>query len=805
MAINLKQINTSDSDNIKLDKVNYNFDQLVANGGGPQGPTGPKGDTGFQGVMGPRGFQGITGAQGPTGADAADIESFWTRIVGNINSLSTDTLFPKPSPSSLNPPVIAVGFLSTDPEYGVHQNISNGQAPYQWLINRKSHFYSNLRFKSSSVSDNWFDFIINYDQPSDKTTFRMTFAESGFDNPTRIIWSAENHIFKSNITGSNIISIGSNNIQFNRESQFNSRVKINQELYIENAGAGLNKIATSLDTNGQVVFKSIQELGGTVPYGTIISILPGVFADQSRFLNSEVIDLNQAPYTINDPIKIRVGSGVGDYEGWYICNGKTWIDDSTGQQYTLPDLNSFSYTIADNQASIDINSQGSANVPNNAINLIGGADASMTAAYTSSGVYNISSDVQSNDVDINTTSGTTYKIKRLPQIIYLGKSNLYWKDKGSDQAPNTTVTFKVQDGAGIVSPNPYTLGNGVYTQGGSYSPSFQITAPSGYYWSSLPVIGNGGNSYLGNPSTSFSGSGPRYTVINVSVPVNVQPVNGTIATLSANFAGILIPIPISTVRYPTQVTYPNIDDVTNGTVVTTYDLGTDPNSAGTQITDFQVTADTGTVRYIKYRITANNGYFFDNVDLSMIILRNITAGANITDHSIADISTDGTVIEYIVKDNSFGSVNPGGSSTVDFQVKAAALQIPNIEVGIYNYSSYTQNGAPEQIGGDLSGVIMGIDFQRNDGSYETMAITSGGFPVYQGNITNGTITTREANINMYLSVSSPNGVTIEVVVTNSQGTPVFTCETQSAGYFLIDTTYATFISITVRNADVQCQ
>ena len=36
MAINLKQILISDTDNIKLDKVNYNFDQLVANGGGPQ-------------------------------------------------------------------------------------------------------------------------------------------------------------------------------------------------------------------------------------------------------------------------------------------------------------------------------------------------------------------------------------------------------------------------------------------------------------------------------------------------------------------------------------------------------------------------------------------------------------------------------------------------------------------------------------------------------------------------------------------------------------------------------------------------
>ncbi len=697
MAINLKQINISDGDNIKLDKVNYNFDQLVANGGGPQGPTGPKGDTGFQGVMGPRGFQGVTGPQGPTGADAEEIESFWTRVIGNINSLTTDTLFPKPSPFSLNPPVIAVGFLSTDPEYGVHQNISNGQAPYQWIINRKNHFYSNLRFRSSNVQNNWFDFIINYDQASNKTTFRMTFAESGLDNPTRIIWSAENHIFKSNITGSNIISIGSNLIQFNRESQFNSRVKINQELYIENAGAGLNKIATSLDAGGQVVFKSIQELGGTVPYGTIISILPGVFADSNRFLNSEVINLNQPPYTINDPIKIRVGSGIGDYEGWYICNGKTWIDDVTGEQYTLPDLNTFSYTIDDNQASIDINSQGSRTVVNNVINLIGGADASMTATYSSGGVYNISSSVQSNDVDINTTSGTTYKIKRLPQIIYLGKSNLYWKDKGVDQAPNTTVTFKIQDAAGIVSPNPYTLGNGVYTQGGSYSPSFQITAPSGYYWSSLPVIGNGGNSYLGNPSTSFSGSGPRYTVINVSVPVNAQPVNGTIATLNANFAGILIPIPVSTVTYPTPTSYPIIDDVINGSVVTVFDLGTDPNSAGTQTTNLQVTADTGTIRYIKYRVAANAGYYFDTVGLGMIELRNITNGANITEYSVTDVNGNGTVLDYIIKDNNLGVLNPGGSSTINFEIKAGAVAIPLVFTGgtqIDRTQTWSVSGTP---------------------------------------------------------------------------------------------------------------
>jgi hypothetical protein len=283
MAINLKQISTSDSDNIKLDKVNYNFDQLVANGGGPQGPLGPKGDTGFQGVMGPQGFQGTMGFQGDVGQPGANTESYWKRIDGDNSSLTTDTLFPVALvPGALNPPVISIGFLSSDPEYNTHQSLNNGQSPYQWIINRKAHFYSNLRFKSSDVLDNHFDFRIHYDQAINKTIFRMSFKESGFALPTRIIWNADNHIFKSNVIGTNILSISTNLITFDKDAHFNSPVKINSELYIENAAAGLNKIATSVDASGLVTFKSIQELGGTVPYGTIISILPSVFADNTR-------------------------------------------------------------------------------------------------------------------------------------------------------------------------------------------------------------------------------------------------------------------------------------------------------------------------------------------------------------------------------------------------------------------------------------------------------------------------------------------------------------------------------------------
>lgn len=530
MAINLKQISTFDTDNIKLDKVNYNFDQLVANGGGPQGPIGPKGDTGFQGVMGPQGYQGIIGPQGPKGEDATETESFWTRIDGNINSLNTDTLFPKPSSSSLNPPVVAIGFLSTDPEYGVHQNISNNQPPYQFLINRKNHFYSNLRFRSSDVINNWVDFRIDYDQPTNKTNFKIGFAEAGLINPTRIIWSAENHIFKSNLNGSDILSINSSTIQFNRDAHFNSPVKINSDLYIENAGADVNKIATSVDDSGLVVFKSIQELGGTVPYGTITPMLPAVFTDSSRFINSEVINLNVSPYTINDPIKIKVGAGIGDYIGWYLCNGKTWIDDVTLEEYEVPDLNSFSYTIQDNPDSIDINSQGSAVVTNNFVNLIGGADSQMTATLSSSGIYNITSNLESVDLDIGTVSGSTFKIKKLPQIIYLGKANLYWKDKGIEQAPPTSVTY-VLDDVDVPGLENVSLIHEA-TQGASTQFTMYIPAPAFSYWTEAPIF-TGPSGVTTVATLPLQNGDP----LIVNVNVEVQGVEGSQVTLQYNSAG----------------------------------------------------------------------------------------------------------------------------------------------------------------------------------------------------------------------------------------------------------------------------
>ena len=80
MAINIKEIlHPSDSDSIKFEKINYNFDQILINGGGPQGIQGVKGQQGADGATGVKGEKGEIGTQGPQG-DAGVSDTPWERV-----------------------------------------------------------------------------------------------------------------------------------------------------------------------------------------------------------------------------------------------------------------------------------------------------------------------------------------------------------------------------------------------------------------------------------------------------------------------------------------------------------------------------------------------------------------------------------------------------------------------------------------------------------------------------------------------------------------------------------------------------
>jgi hypothetical protein len=62
MKFNTKQIFQGDSKNEVVDKINYNFDQILSFGVGPDGHGGPRGATG---IFGPAGKKGATGLSGP--------------------------------------------------------------------------------------------------------------------------------------------------------------------------------------------------------------------------------------------------------------------------------------------------------------------------------------------------------------------------------------------------------------------------------------------------------------------------------------------------------------------------------------------------------------------------------------------------------------------------------------------------------------------------------------------------------------------------------------------------------------------
>lgn len=674
MIINLKQVNLADSDNIKLDKINYNFDQLVANGGGPQGPTGSKGDTGAQGVTGARGFQGFQGIQGEKGLPGINTSAYWKNIQGIPGSLSADTIVPihnptttPPSPAMDYPPVVSVGFVSTDNQYNTAQPLGGGTVPYQWIINRKDHFASNLRFTSSDVLNNYVDFRIENDAPNSVNRFIMKF---GTPASSSFIWYAQNHKFKSNVTGNLLMDISDSSIEYNVDTEFNRPVTVKEQLIIGNSGAATDKIAVSADSSGKITFKSIKELGGVVPYGTIISILPSIFSDSSKFITSESVTLASP----TDLLKIKVGSGLGDYEGWYVCNGKTWkgtID------HIVPDLNSFSYNIGDNINSIDLNSQGSAVVTNNETHIMGGADLSMTATNVAPGVYGVGSTITTTPhVSIDTTSGgSTYKIKRLPQIIYLGEGGCYWQDAGTGQAPVTTNTYFVDDLNNTATGSLTASTPRSNQQGSSDSFTIRVYSASGYYFNSLPGGGAFTATSNGYSIVSVSSGGGTYpTFVELTITAT-QGANNTDRYFTWNSSAFVAQIPQFTLAL-LSFTLPSNVTVTAPQNPITY------NTAGYTF---------------NLVVTANSGYIFNNVNTLSFTAGATPSGSTFTINSstYTGIAAGHPLDTQQITLNVTLTGVPYGSSTVYYGLQGNPISVaPKVNSDASKYLGPNQNANP---------------------------------------------------------------------------------------------------------------
>jgi hypothetical protein len=209
MAINIKEILTTDSDVIKVDKTNYNFDQLTANGGGPIGIKGQKGELGGIGTTGAKGEKGDQGAKGDTGATGADVNN-WGRISYD-SATDADILKPKRDTNTDEPVSIILG--DEDYEDGGDVGINS---PTAWLniVLPDSSKYSNYASflnstssvlnLSSSTQSGVDTYQITHGDSTNSVDFKIDIKNSLYLNAIDLVQITSNTAIKLNAANNNI-------------------------------------------------------------------------------------------------------------------------------------------------------------------------------------------------------------------------------------------------------------------------------------------------------------------------------------------------------------------------------------------------------------------------------------------------------------------------------------------------------------------------------------------------------------------------------------------------------------------------
>ena len=311
MAINIKELFSVDSDNTRLDKINYNFDQIVANGGGPTGATGAKGSVGPQGSKGQKGEVGATGAKGDPGT-ATDY------FFKNSNTRNI-TLTPKwddgdPQNEAAS---LVLGETPADDSSATVENqapltlvkddsVAN---PFEFLFKLRTENVSEYIFGDIELTGS--DIILKFNKSAlGSLDARYHFFGKSFklNNGVsdKVILDETSSVFNSDLDLN-----GANN--FNGAAVFNSTFRIP-------ASAGAGKVLVS-DASG---YGSWQAQTSDVPVGMIVMVSKFVLDSNVDWVGSG----NQIDY---------IGRGTGDWAGWYYCWGQTWGVNGA-LTYQTPDL-----------------------------------------------------------------------------------------------------------------------------------------------------------------------------------------------------------------------------------------------------------------------------------------------------------------------------------------------------------------------------------------------------------------------------------------------------------------------------------
>jgi hypothetical protein len=420
--LNLKEILASDSVTEKLDKINYNFDILI-NTSGPIGNTGATGSDGNIGTIGITGQPGNSGEQGPSGSIGTSGTSEWiTNQYTNSNNNSTYILSPDYVAGNKTSTIV-IGHPDINSE-----SYNSVFDKSQLTIFNNSEYDSNIRLVTQG-SEDFFDINFN---TSNELELGFNQGASGYT----LKLEASNLSF-SDLANIPIINADINQISFNKDTYFiNSNVAIVGGLKLDFGSPSADKIACSDDIDGNVVWKNLSELVNAIPVGMIVPVLHSVLFDAVNFVQTHPFT-----YTSTEEADLYVGRGQLNtaYEGWYICNGKTW-NNVSGDSFDTPDLNSFVLDIntpdADDHPSNNTPSDNNAQFDSYSYDVVPGIVGSNKVTASSGGGANFNMDVSSDKslnittAEINTNYHNDYLISRVPHIIYLGVNDLKWNDSG---------------------------------------------------------------------------------------------------------------------------------------------------------------------------------------------------------------------------------------------------------------------------------------------------------------------------------------------------------------------------------------
>lgn len=437
IPINLKQILQSDTSAERLDKINYNFDQLIANGGGPMGTPGLIGDTGAAGLTGNQGIDGPQGYQGNQGPVADLTESKWRTANqftnGQLKILNISPVHDISQGITTTPPIVILGLANSDSEYLNPGNTSTNASFYKstLVINKNSTLLeSNIRLITEKDTLNFVDFNLDLSIAGENRFYIGFNPSSSSTSTNRFVFQADEFGIvdaggsqKVKITSAGTFFTGS--FTSDGDATFNSptfKISTIDPTGIYNPAAG--KIAVALDSAGTIGWMDPTDIGAGVPIGTITPMLEEIFYDSNNFIKTQ----DFSSFTTTDPweLDIEIGRGVVGtaYEGWYLCNGRTWQNGTAS--YTVPNLSSFQFSVASNgSTSSNISSDGVENILGGGqVNVFNPTASTHTMSIDTSSdtVFPLSS--ATNTDPTNAAYSPEYRIVRTPQLIYLGLSDL---------------------------------------------------------------------------------------------------------------------------------------------------------------------------------------------------------------------------------------------------------------------------------------------------------------------------------------------------------------------------------------------